>query len=211
MTPWLFERIERQLERGVRESVTATKRAAELEGASLRIAADGLGIDVVLRIEGGLVRLQRGGGEAADATVRGSPLDLLRVFTSPSASRLPGSGVTLTGRVHVAERFAELLRIALPEPEEELSRWVGDVVAHRAASAARAAHAWAARALDALRADTAEYLTEEGRLLPTRSEADVLFDAIERLRDDVERAEARLELLSERDRRRTAPAEIETS
>jgi len=209
MSPWLFERIERLLERGVRESATAAKRAAELEGDALRIVAEGLGLDVVLRVENGRIRLHRDGHVPADAVVRGTPLDLLRVFAAGSASRLPGSGVTVTGRVHVVERFAGLLRVALPDPEEELSRWVGDIAAHRAGSAARSAAAWARKAFEALEADTAEYLTEEGRLLPTRYEADALFDEIERLRDDVDRAEARIDLLRERVRR-SPPAGVET-
>lgn len=207
MSPRLLERIERLLERGVRESSSAARRAAELEGATLGIQVDGLGLDAVLRVDGGRIRIVRGDAVAADATVRGAPLDLLRVFASGRASRLPGSGVTVTGRVHVVERFAELLRIALPEPEEELSRWVGDVIAHRAGSAARAAGRWAARALDALTADTAEYLTEEGRMLPTRTEVNALFDDIERLRDDVERIEARIEILKTRARRKPACSE----
>lgn len=211
MSPWLVERFERLLERGVRESATAVKLAAELDGASLRIVVEGLGLDVVLRVDGGRIRIVRDGELEADATVRGTPLDLLRVFKSASASRLPGSGVTLTGRAHVAERFSELLRVAVPEPEEELSRWVGDILAYRAGSAARAAGAWAAKAFDALRADTAEYLTEEGRLLPTRYEADAFYDGVERLRDDVERLEARLELLTERAMRRAAVTDVEPS
>lgn len=209
MSRWLLERIERLLERGVRESATAAQRAAELEGGALRIVAEGLGLDVVLRVEDGRIRLHPNGDVPADAAVRGTPFDLLRVFASGSASRLPGSGVTLTGRVHVVERFADLLRVAVPDPEEELSRWVGDIAAYRAGSAARSAAAWVRKAFEALEADTAEYLTEEGRLLPTRYEADALFDEIERLRDDVDRAEARIDLLRERVRR-SPPAGVET-
>ncbi len=203
MSPWLLAPLERLLERGVRESSTATARVRELEGASFRIEVEGLGVNVLLRVENGRIRGYAGGGLGADAAVRGTPLDLVRVLHAGRASRLAGSGVTLTGSVHVAEQFAELLRLVAPEPEEELSRWVGDILAHRAGTAARGAGAWAAGAFHALRADTAEYLTEEARLLPTRSEAEALFADIERLRDDVERAEARLALLSDPLARRT--------
>src|SRR5690606_27826324 len=87
----LFERIERVLERGVRESSSAAQRAAELEGATLRIRVEGLGLDVVLRVDGGRIRVVRDDVLAADATVRGTPLDLMRVLASGRASRLPGS------------------------------------------------------------------------------------------------------------------------
>jgi ubiquinone biosynthesis protein UbiJ len=214
MSPWLFARIERLLERGVRESATATALAAELDGASLRIHVEGLGVDVLLRSDGGRIRVVSDRGAPADATVQGTPLDLLRVFGAGGASRLPGSGVTLTGRIHVAEQFAELLRIALPDPEEELSRWVGDILAYWAGDAARSARDWTFKAFDALTADTAEYLTEEGRVLPTRYEADALFTDIERLRDDVERTEARIDRLAALCgslRRRPTVADAETS
>lgn len=210
MSPWLLVRIERLLERGVRESATATMHAEALEGASFRIHVEGLGIDVVLRVRDRRILVQRSADDTVDATVRGAPLDLLRVLHAGSASRLAGSGVTLTGRVHVAEQFAQLLRIAMPDPEEELSRWVGDILAYRAGTAVREAGAWALQAFEALRADTAEYLTEEGRLLPTRYEADALFADIERLRDDIERAEARLDRLAEHGVRRRAGVDIET-
>ena len=197
MSPRLWAPLERLLERSVRESATATERVRALEGASFLIEVEGLGVNALLRVENGRIRAYAGRGLEADAAVRGTPLDLLRVMRSGRASSLPGSGVTLTGRVHVAEQFAELLRLIAPDPEEELSRWVGDILAYRVGTAARRAGAWAANAVDAPRADSAEYLTEEARLLPTRSEADALFADIERLRDDVERAEARLRLVRE--------------
>ena len=196
MSPWLLARIERLLERGVRESATATALAAELDGASFRVHVEGLGADIVLRAESGRIRVISDRDAAADATARGTPLDLLRVFAAGGASRLPGSGVTLTGRIHVAEQFAELLRIVTPDPEDELARWVGDILAYRAGSAARSVGAWTRKAFDALTADTAEYLTEEGRVLPTRYEAEAFFASVERLRDDVERLEARLDRLA---------------
>jgi ubiquinone biosynthesis protein UbiJ len=45
-----------------------------------------------------------------------------------------------------------------------------------------------------------EYLQEEGRDLPTRPEMNEFLEAVDRLRDDVERAEAKLVLLERRGR-----------
>lgn len=198
MSRWLFERVERLLDRCVDESASASARIEALEGTGFRIHVDGLDLDVLLRADGGRIRVLSGADAPSDVTVQGTPLDLLHVLGPDAASRLHGSGVTLTGRVHVAEAWADLLRVAMPDPEEELARWIGDIAAHRVGSAARDLGVWADRALDALRADTSEYLTEEGRLLPTRYESDALFAGIERLRDDVERAAARVDLLAAR-------------
>jgi ubiquinone biosynthesis protein UbiJ len=51
---------------------------------------------------------------------------------------------------------------------------------------------WLVRAGDALRMNTAEYLQEESRAMPAPLEAHAFYDDVERLRDDVERAAARL-------------------
>lgn len=190
----LFATIERLLERAVRDSISAEKRLELLEGRSFRIRVDGLGIDALLVVESGRLRVLAGDDRQADATVRGTPLDLLRLVKERNvASRFHGSGVELTGRVHVAEQFAEALALALPDLEEELSRLIGDVAAHRVGHLVRGFSAWIEMAFEALQLDSAEYLTEESRMLPTRYEAEALFAAVERLRDDVERAEARLE------------------
>ncbi len=190
---------ERLLERAVRESSSVERRVEALDGRSFRIRIDGLGIDLTLRADGGRLHVTDEDARPADATVRGTPLDLLRLARQRNiASRLHGSGVELTGRVHVAEQFAELLRLALPDLEEEAARFIGDIAAHRAGNAIRGLAAWLRKAVDALELDTAEYLTEESRLLPTRYEAEALFSAVETLRDDVERAAIRVERLARR-------------
>ena len=44
----------------------------------------------------------------------------------------------MTGDTDIAEQFRDLLRFATPDLEEELSRLVGDPLAHQAGNAARA-------------------------------------------------------------------------
>jgi ubiquinone biosynthesis protein UbiJ len=100
--------------------------------------------------------------------------------------------------LHTAERFAALLKHARPDLEEELSHWIGDVAAHELGRAAANAGAWFRRAAAALRMNTAEYLQEESRALPAALEAQAFYRDVERLRDDVERAAARLVRLERR-------------
>ena len=82
--------------------------------------------------------------------------------------------------------------------EEHLSRLVGDVVAHEVGGAARAARAFGRRAGRTAEQNLREYLQEEARLLPTRYELKELLDAVDVLRDDVERLAARVERLRRR-------------
>ena len=109
-----------------------------------------------------------------------------------------GGAVHIQGDAEVAQAFSELLRAAQPDLEEELSRVIGDVGAHQVGNAARAALGFGRRAIDTLTQNVAEYLTEEGRDLPTRIEADEFCADVDTLRDDVARLEARLSLLEQR-------------
>ena len=129
---------------------------------------------------------------AVSATLRATPIELLRLARAADLSTLRGTGAEIFGSPEVAERFAKLLKLARPDLEEQAARWLGDVPAHALGDAARAAGGWLERAARAMRANTAEFLQEESRALPAALEAQAFYADVERLRDDVERAAARL-------------------
>jgi ubiquinone biosynthesis protein UbiJ len=91
-----------------------------------------------------------------------------------------------------------LLKLARPDLEGELAKWIGDIPAHAVGEIARGTRAWLTRAGDALRMNTAEYLQEESRAMPAPLEAQAFYGDVEKLRDDVERAAARLARLERR-------------
>jgi ubiquinone biosynthesis protein UbiJ len=82
--------------------------------------------------------------------------------------------------------------------EEDLSRVVGDVAAHRMAQAGRTAAAWPRQAARSVAANAAEYLTEETRLLVTPLQATEFSREVDELRDAVERLDKRVGLLARR-------------
>jgi ubiquinone biosynthesis protein UbiJ len=85
------------------------------------------------------------------------------------------------------------LREALADiAEEDLSRVVGDVVAHRLARSARDFLTWQADAAGRLAAAFADYATEESRILVARAEHESFAAAVSRLRDALERLEKRI-------------------
>jgi ubiquinone biosynthesis protein UbiJ len=128
----------------------------------------------------------------ASATLSATPIELLRLARAADISTLRGTGAQIKGSPEIAERFAKLLKLARPDLEEHAARWLGDVPARALGDAARAAGAWLERAARAMRANTAEFLQEESRALPAALEAQAFYADVERLRDDVERAAARL-------------------
>ena len=203
--------LERALNREIAESTPAKDLVADLDGESFAIDVRGFGVTCVLRAAGGRVSVERrwppttglatpvaDSARPVSATLSATPIDLLRLARSADLSTLRGTGAEINGSPEVAESFAKLLKLARPDLEEHAARWLGDVPAHALGDAARAAGAWLERAARALRADMAEYLQEETRALPAALEAHAFYADVERLRDDVERAAARLARLERR-------------
>ncbi len=183
--------IESELNRCIGESTAARELLARLAGTSFAVHVEGLGITAVLRSDG--ERLSVGSDpQAATAALRAAPLDLLRLVNADGVSGVKRTRAEVSGDLEVAERYARLLKLARPDLEEEVAKWLGDLPAHALGEAARGVRAWLARAGAALRMNAAEYLQEESRALPAPLEAQAFYGDVERLRDDVERAAARL-------------------
>jgi ubiquinone biosynthesis protein UbiJ len=123
----------------------------------------------------------------------------------------PGLGARLAARDETAWKevevagdtdFAEALNYVfrnLPwDAEEDLSRLVGDIAAHRIVQAGETLRDWGVQAADNLARSFAEYWTEEQPLIARASDVERFNRDVDRLRDDLARLEQRLELISVR-------------
>jgi len=128
----------------------------------------------------------------------GTPLSFLRLAGTQPEAALRAGVVHIEGDAEVAWAFSDLFKHARPDLEEELSRLVGDVAAHQIGNAARSVFDFGRRASNTFAQNLTEYLQEESRDVPSRTEADEFIVGVDRLRDDVERLEARVRLLETR-------------
>lgn len=190
--------LESLLNRNLAASSAARVLCKRLEGKVLALHIDGAPLSIYFTSQGERVSLATDHAGDADATLSGTPLSLLRLAGSAPELALRGGAVHIQGDAEVAQSFSELLKHTRPDLEEELSRVIGDVASHQIGNAARAALGFARRASDTLAQNIAEYLQEEGRDNPSRTEAEEFLRAVDTLRDDVDRLEARLALLETR-------------
>jgi ubiquinone biosynthesis protein UbiJ len=213
----LVETFQRLLNERIAQSTAAQSRLDSLQGRRFRIVVVGPDIELLLAAERQGLRLEAGaagtpglaagspqsgaspGDTAAadrpDATLRASPFDLLALIRAERLSDLKRTEARIEGNLHTAEAFSELLRQIRPELEAELAGWIGDIAAHELASGIGRLTGWGRRAAQALEQDLAEYLKEEQPVLAPPVRVRAFGDEVERLRDDVERAARRLELL----------------
>jgi ubiquinone biosynthesis protein UbiJ len=101
----------------------------------------------------------------------------------------------ISGDIELGQRFQRLLESVDIDWEEQAARVLGDVAAHQLGNALRDLSRWSRAAAQTLRTDTAEYLQEETRLLPSRTRAEAFREAVETLQREAEHLEKRVERL----------------
>jgi len=190
--------LESILNRNIAGSAAARGLCKRLDGKVLALRFTGLPLSISFRSDGERMTLDTAQPETASATLSGTPLSFMQLAGATPEAALRTGAVHIEGDAEVAQTFSELLKAARPDLEEELSRIIGDVAAHQVGNVARSMLAFGRRASDTFAQNVAEYLQEEGRDLPTRTEADEFIVGVDKLRDDVERLEARLSLLEAR-------------
>ncbi len=190
--------IELLINRGIGLSSTAQAMAAALDGKALDVRLDGTPLALRLTARDGQLRLSGINEGAAAATLAGSPLAMLRLLGGDPQQLIREGEVRMTGDTDVANQFRDLLHMARPDLEEELAKLVGDPLAHQFGNLARGFADFSLRTAESLSRSFGEYFTEERRTLPTRTEAQEFFRDVDRVTNDVERAEARVASLRER-------------
>jgi ubiquinone biosynthesis protein UbiJ len=193
-TPALLKPLENLLNRRLEGNSDARRALANVDGESLAIKFDGVGLELYFHAREGRLRLDTEfGDDEPAAIISGTPLALAAMAqgAEPGAA-MRRNGVSLHGDTAVAQGFQRLFAVIKPDWEDELSRLVGDAVAHRVGNFARSFVNWGRDTTTRMSENFAEFFTEESRDLPTRTETEEFFDGVDGLRSDVDRAEARL-------------------
>jgi ubiquinone biosynthesis protein UbiJ len=190
----LTEAIENLLNRGLVRSPRARELCADLAGRCMALRVRGPELRFVLGSDGRTLTLAKSPDEA-DAEVAGTPLQLLALTGAEPEAVIRRGDVEVTGDAEIAQRFRELGHLLRPDLEEELSGLVGDAAAHRLAEAARGLVGFGRRAADTTVRNLAEYLAHERGDLVPRGEAEAFLADVDRLREDLDRLDARVALL----------------
>jgi len=132
-------------------------------------------------------------GATRDLTVRISPFLLPRLAAHEEAAYRE---VEMQGDAELAQEVSFLARHLTWDVEEDLSRVVGDIAAHRIVAGARATLRWGREATVRTAQGAAEYWTEESPLIASRVKVEGFVRDVAELRDAVERMEKRIDRLA---------------
>jgi ubiquinone biosynthesis accessory factor UbiJ len=193
----LTQAIENLLNRNLPRSPRARELCESLVGKRVRVEARGLGWVIIAESLNTSIRLTKEStdGQPPDADISGSLLNLAALAGSHPEEVIQRGDVTIRGDAEVAQKFRELAMLLKPDVEEELSRIIGDTPAHQALRLVRLATGFGRRAAQTGVRNVAEYLAHERGDLVPRAEAEDFYRGVERLREDLDRVEARAHLL----------------
>ncbi len=124
-----------------------------------------------------------------DVHIRLTPAVAARILASDAAAY---AQVSVQGDTELAEALQFVVRNARWDVEEDLSRVLGDALAHRMVGTGRALLQLQARAAESLARNLSDYWLEERPLIARRGDVAQWVREVDILRDDVERLAQRI-------------------
>jgi ubiquinone biosynthesis protein UbiJ len=191
--PLLCATLEVALNRTLRLEPAVLEDCTRLAGRCIALEVDGLGWTFYLEFMEGGLRVLDARAAAADVCVGGGLSALLRLAwqVTQGEGGLP-QALRVSGDTELLTRFNRMLARVGFDPEELAARLVGDAAAHRLNQGLQGLLGWSRKSLATLGLDTAEYLREETRDLARAVDVEDWMDAVDALRERVDRFEARL-------------------
>jgi ubiquinone biosynthesis protein UbiJ len=104
--------------------------------------------------------------------------------------------IRLSGDAEFAQALAYVLQNLRPEPEEELSRFIGDAAAQRLVGFMRASAAQWKQIAENMLDNTAHYVVTENPMVVGRDDLKTFNQDVNHLRDAVARIEKRIDVLT---------------
>lgn len=187
MTAALAAGLETALNRYLLLDPDVLPQLAELAGTVIAVEPEGLGMTLYLFPGAQGVQVMDCYDGEPTVRIRGAPLALIQQWRGQSAGEMTVEGDAATGR-----RLQTLLARLDIDWEEHLSNVVGDTAAHQLGQFWRGFRNWGQQTSATLLRDGSEYLQQELRVLPSRPAVGSFLSAVDVLREDTDRLEARI-------------------
>ncbi len=190
--------VAKLLNRNILESTPARELCAKLAGTVVAVRVSDTALAAYFVVDDEAIDVVAVTAQDPDVLITGSLLTLASLAGQSGTIAIRDGSLDISGDAELAGQFQQLLSFARPDIEEELSGIVGDAAAHRLGEIARGFGRWGREARSTMGANIREYLQEESRDAPSRYEVEKFNTGVSKLRDDVDRIEARLNRLQDK-------------
>lgn len=169
-----------------------------LEGRSLALTWSAPAWSLRLSVEDGALRVgpNRGDSDLSIATTLSGLIGMLRPEAKGS---LPVGRVNIAGDAELLRRLEQIAKRFAPDWDAAFARHLGPTLGPQIGRALADGLRTARASATSLAETASEYVREESHDVASRAELDAFADAVDHLRDDVDRFEARLNRLRRSD------------
>lgn len=136
----------------------------------------------------------------ATVTIDLKPSLMMRALTEGRAALM--NEATISGDTAFAQTLSYVAQYLHWDYEEDLSKVVGDIAAHRIGSSARGIGSWATESADSFLQMSKDFWTEERPTIAKSDEVAAFIASVDELRDATARLEKRIEWVAKNARRR---------
>ena len=189
-------KIESLVNRGLALDQDSLEALALLSGKVIALEFINTGLKFYLFPCAGGLQLQDNHDGDVNVRIMATVPDMLSYLLSSRDESKSASGtLQVVGDVGLAQRFQSIIRNTDLDWEEFLSRYTGDIIAHKLGNLIRQTGTIARHTGDTLRQDISEYLLYEKEILPVREDIEDYVSSVDELRNHVERLKHRIERL----------------
>jgi ubiquinone biosynthesis protein UbiJ len=185
--------LETLLNQALRLDPTSLHALSKLSGKIIRIEISGMSFTLFIDNQG-ITVLSDYDGEV-DVRIGGAPFTLLRLLLQNEITLSNNPEVTINGEIGTAQQLLSILKGLDIDWEEQLAQGLGDIPAHQLSTLFRQCQNYTRERINTLQLNMSEYLQEESGHLPGNAEIEVFLDAVDTLRNDVERLEQKVQRL----------------
>ncbi|MDY6991595.1 MAG: SCP2 sterol-binding domain-containing protein [Pseudomonadota bacterium] len=170
---------------------------AQLAGKAIQLELTAIPLKIVILPMPHGINLQDHYQGQIDTTIRGAPFTLLALLQQPHINLAQHPEVQVTGDINTAQQLINCLKNLHIDWEEQVAQWFGDTPAHHLGHLLRQGQAQVQKQLHTWQLNLSEYVQEEVQSVPAQGEMNAFLNAVDTLRDDVERLEQRLNRLQQ--------------
>ena len=193
----VLDKIELLVNKIISLDEDARKKLVSLNKKIIEIDIQGTAIHVFLLPNEDGISLRTSIEEEVDVIVAGSPSALLGMVSS---EKIGAGNVQITGNVGLAQNLQTIFKQLDVDWEELLSRYIGDIAAHKLGNIAKQLNQFFVRTGRTIGMDISEYLRFEKNAVLDETELEEFNQAVDHLRNDVERLSKRFERLDKESR-----------
>ena len=192
----LLKPLEFALNQALSADADSQAKLHQFEKRSIHLDITDFHLSILIQFEQTHIKLSDGRDKTADLMIAADSPALLKVARNPE--NLFSAQIKILGDVQFAKQLQDWLDGFDFDWEAQIARITGDTLAYPIAQGLRHGFGWLTGSAESLQQSAAEYLREESRLLPDKTETNRFMQQVDTLKADVDRLAARIDRLLSR-------------